>query len=139
MLSFGQDLMSRRALWNCTIMPPGPRFGLRRKAAVPALLLAVSGLVGACTSNPADSLPASFGGLPAGAPERPASIGPYPAVHDIPAARDRETLTDYEQKKLENDLIRTRDRLGNRAKSDASKKEAAGSAAPQQAGARKNP
>lgn len=134
MLSFGQDLMSRRPLCNRTILPPGPRFGVSRKAAVPTILVALSvGLV-ACAGQPGGGLPASFGGLPEDAPPRPATIGPYPAVHDIPAAREKETLTDTEQKKLENDLVRTRDRLSGRAKSDTS-----GPAAPQQAGGRKNP
>ena len=33
---------------------------------------------------------------------------PFPAVHDMPPPRDSTILTDYEQKKLENDLIAAR-------------------------------
>jgi hypothetical protein len=135
MLSFGQDLMSRRLACNpIVILPPGPRFGLSRKAAVLTLFLVVSLAFAGCAGHPADNLPASFGGLPQGTPERPTTAGPYPAVHDIPPARDKETLSEYEQKKLENDLIRARDRLGGQGKSSASSL-----AAPQQAGTKKNP
>jgi hypothetical protein len=135
MLSFGQDLMSRRPACDPTaILPPAPRFGLGRKAAIPTLLFAVSVALAGCASNPGDTLPASFGGLPEGTPARPAAPAPYPAVHDIPPPRDKETLSEYEQKKLENDLTRARDRLGSQHRSPA-----AGSAAPQQGGTKKNP
>jgi hypothetical protein len=36
---------------------------------------------------------------------------PFPAVHDMPAPRNSTILTDYEQKKLENDLIAARKRV----------------------------
>lgn len=41
----------------------------------------------------------------------PAPALAYPAVHDMPPDRNAETLTDYEQQKLLNELARARDRL----------------------------
>ena len=41
-----------------------------------------------CAPGPMiDRLPADVGGLPAGAPARPATPYQYPAVHDMPPAR----------------------------------------------------
>jgi hypothetical protein len=48
-------------------------------------------------------------GLPAGSPERPAEPAAYPAVHDIPAPRNSVTLTNFEQEKMEDDLMAARD------------------------------
>jgi hypothetical protein len=49
-------------------------------------------------------------GLPADAPARPeAGAIAYPAVHDIPPPRNSVLLSDFEQKKLENDLVQARD------------------------------
>lgn len=48
-------------------------------------------------------------GLPAGTPERPAQPLAYPAVHDIPPARNSVTLTSIEQQKMEDDLMAARD------------------------------
>ena len=36
-----------------------------------------------------DHLPNAVGGLPEGAPARPAADTAYPAVHNVPPARDR--------------------------------------------------
>jgi hypothetical protein len=49
-------------------------------------------------------------GLPAGAPERPATPVAYPSVHDIPPPRNSVTLTSPEQQQLEDDLVAARDR-----------------------------
>lgn len=49
-------------------------------------------------------------GLPANAPERPAVPPAYPAVHDIPPPRNSVTLTNFEQQKMEFDLVEARDR-----------------------------
>ena len=51
---------------------------------------------------------------------------PFPAVHDMPAPRDSTILSDYEQKKLENDLIAARRKVAPdadkpKAKSDKAK------------------
>jgi hypothetical protein len=54
-------------------------------------------------------------GLPEGAPARPAGEAPYPAVHDMPAARNSVTLTNFEQKKLEDDLAAARDEQQSKA------------------------
>lgn len=48
-------------------------------------------------------------GLPSTAPERPSTPPAYPAVHDIPAPRNSITLTNFEQQKLEDDLVSARD------------------------------
>jgi hypothetical protein len=78
----------------------------------------------------------------------------YPAVHDMPPPRNSTILTDYEQKKLENDLIAARRRVAPDAdkpaakaaagkaapsKSATSKSAAPTSAAPQKTGAKQDP
>jgi hypothetical protein len=50
-------------------------------------------------------------GLSPDAPARPpAAQGAYPAVHDMPAERNRIMLTDFEQQQAESDLAVARDR-----------------------------
>lgn len=63
-------------------------------------------------------------GLPAGAPARPASPPPYPAVHDMPPPRTNAVLTEIERQKMETDLIAARERQQAAAgtRSAASKK-----------------
>lgn len=58
--------------------------------------------------EPASSLPGI--GLPAGAPERPATTAAYPAVHDMPPPRADSPLNETEQQKMENDLVGARER-----------------------------
>jgi hypothetical protein len=76
-------------------------------------VMATAGAVSGCASlnqNVAErmsQLPAV--GLPADAPERPAGPLAYPAVHDIPPPRNSVTLSDFEQRKLEDDLVAARD------------------------------
>jgi hypothetical protein len=84
---------------------------------------------------------------------------PFPAVHDMPPPRDSTILTDYEQKKLENDLIAARRKVApdadkpkaksDKAKSDniksdkdklaKTKRDEAKAAAPQKTGNKQDP
>ncbi|MSP46258.1 MAG: hypothetical protein EXQ83_10470 [Xanthobacteraceae bacterium] len=48
-------------------------------------------------------------GLPSTAPERPVLPPAYPAVHDVPPPRNSVVLTNFEQQKLEDDLVAARD------------------------------
>jgi hypothetical protein len=73
-----------------------------------------------------DQLPTAAGGLPEGAPQRPAAPTDYPAVHDLPPPRTDTMLSAEEQKKLEQDLAAARDR-------------AAGAAAAKPAGSARSP
>ncbi|MEA2905099.1 MAG: hypothetical protein QOI12_2486 [Alphaproteobacteria bacterium] len=86
------------------------RNGLARALAA-ALALAGAAVLPGCSSYTlVDALPAAIGGLPEGAPERPATPAPYPAVHDIPPRRADVPLSDAERKRLREELILTRDR-----------------------------
>jgi hypothetical protein len=77
-----------------------------------ALLLAVAAILPGCSSGGVvgDHMPTAAGGLPQGAPQRPAQPAPYPAVHDMPPPRAQTVLSDEEQKKLEDELIAARKR-----------------------------
>ncbi len=72
-----------------------------------ALALALGGCSSA--SQVFEKMPQSMGGLSADAPKAPATPYAYPAVHDMPAAREVKPLTDDEQLKLEKELLNTRD------------------------------
>jgi hypothetical protein len=73
--------------------------------------LAVAGvLAGGCTTAQVDQIPQNIGGLPQGAPARPAVQADYPAVHDMPPQRAQPLLDEEEQKRLENDLLKVRNR-----------------------------
>jgi hypothetical protein len=100
-------MVSIRCWWR-----PPPRAA--RAAAVVALAAVVATSLSACTSALSD-LPASVGGLPAGAPERPVTPVAYPAVHDMPPPRDDTVLTTAEQKKAQQDLLAARDRQNQRS------------------------
>ena len=65
-----------------------------------------------------DHLPNAVGGLPEGAPARPAADTAYPAVHNVPPARAR-PLSDDQQKQLTDDLIAARDRASANADTPA--------------------
>ena len=57
-----------------------------------------------------------------------APVGPapaFPAVHDTPAPRGSTILTDYEQRKLENDLIAARRKVAPDADKPAAKSKTA--------------
>lgn len=73
------------------------------------MLLAGVAILSGCSSV-IDSIPTAAGGLPEGAPARPAEPPPYPAVHDMPAARAVSSLSEAEKKLLKDDLIATRER-----------------------------
>ena len=74
----------------------------------------------------------------------------YPAVHDVPAPRNSVILTDYEQRKIENDLIAARRKVspdpvkpaaktGAKGAAKPSTKPATDAAAPQNAGVKQDP
>jgi hypothetical protein len=79
---------------------------------VPLIAIAIG--VSGCASmsqNLADKMSqAPAIGLPADTPARPAANSvSYPAVHDIPPPRNSVMLTDFEQRKMEDDLVEARD------------------------------
>jgi hypothetical protein len=75
------------------------------------LALAVVALSGCTGAGPAmEQLPPQFGGLPPGAPPRPATPYQYPAVHDMPPPRATRPMTADEVQKAERDLEAVRDR-----------------------------
>jgi hypothetical protein len=92
-------------------------FRLRRHLrALTGLVLVFSAAVilASCASTLSE-LPTQAGGLPEGAPERPASTLPYPAVHDMPPPRSTAVLTEEEKKKVEAELAAMRDQQARRA------------------------
>jgi hypothetical protein len=86
--------------------------------AVLAAGLALAVLSG-CSSAQIDAIPTAVGGLPEGAPPRPAVAPEYPAVHDMPPSRGTALLDAEQQEKLEADLIAARNRLPNQQKGRA--------------------
>lgn len=96
----------RRPSVPIKLQPPGA--GQTRRAwAVVALLGAVAG---GCSTAQIDQIPHNVGGLPEGAPARPAVQAVYPAVHDMPPARAQPLLDEEQQKRLESDLTKVRNR-----------------------------
>lgn len=86
----------------------------KKKGVLGGCLMA-AGLIlglGGCSAGQliGDHLPEVAGGLPAGAPGRPANPYQYPAVHDMPPPRETKPLSVDDQIKLEKDLSETRDR-----------------------------
>ena len=61
-----------------------------------------------------DHLPTAAGGLPDNAPARPAAELAYPAVHNMPPARATTPLSYDQQKRLEDDLVATRNKYGGK-------------------------
>jgi hypothetical protein len=97
---------------------------------VPASLLALAGalMLSSCanTTNLTDlgnklgnELPTAVGGMPEGAPERPQTQPNYPAVHDMPPARNTKVMTEEEKKRLETELAAMREQQNRRAQSAA--------------------
>lgn len=84
--------------------------GLRR-ACMGALIAATSALAG-CGAMVADM---PLVGLPAGVPARPAAPGAFPAVHDMPAARDQALMDATERDRIERELTAARERQGGAA------------------------
>jgi hypothetical protein len=103
------------------------------------VVLAGAAILAGCASasekiaDTASSLPVV--GLPANAPERPATRMTYPAVHDMPRARAEPLLNDVEQQRLEDDLVAAR----ARHQVDANPEAAAANAAAAAAAAKKRP
>jgi hypothetical protein len=83
----------------------------RIAAAVGAIVIAagLSGCAGISQKFAEGASQAPGIGLPAAAPARPAAAPAYPAVHDIPPPRNSVVLTNFEQQKLEDDLVAARD------------------------------
>jgi hypothetical protein len=92
-------------------------------------VLALTLLVPGCSTAQIDSVPQELGGLPAGAPARPGEAVPFPAVHDMPPQRTTSLLDTEQQKRLEADLIRLRNRQPNQQKNIAREKAKAEKAA----------
>jgi len=123
----------------------------RRRTKTRFMLAAWALALGGCSSNlNTFGDPASTGGastVSQARQEAPGTPPPsYPLVHDMPPPRNSVILTDYEQKKLENELIAARrrvapdsDKPAAKAKSDKGKSEASKSAAPQNTGNKPNP
>jgi hypothetical protein len=84
--------------------------GLRKRIAAMAAALCVACALGGCSSGMIDAIPTPLGGLPEGAPQRPAMPVEFPAVHDMPPARVDTALSEAERKRLREDLISTRER-----------------------------
>jgi hypothetical protein len=87
----------------------------------------------------ADHMPAAVGGLPEGAPERPAAEQAYPAVHNMPPARATSTLNDDQQKQLQDDLVAARNRTGTGTGNGTDAPPATGSTGNSPAGGARNP
>jgi hypothetical protein len=85
-----------------------------------AILAALSLLLAGCSSGPAiDLVPSAVGGLPSGAPARPATAAQFPAVHDMPPQRADAALTADDQVKMEKNLRAARDQLEEQGKAVA--------------------
>jgi len=95
-------------------------------------------LLQACSTAQIDAIPHVVGGLPEGAPQRPAEAPSYPAVHDMPPPRAVLLDTD-QQKKLHDELIATRNRQPNQQKNIARDKERAAKQAKKEAEDKKKP
>jgi hypothetical protein len=79
-------------------------------------------LLSACSTTDIDKIPHELGGLPAGAPARPADPPSYPAVHDMPPQRAAAVLDAEQQKKLEADLVAIRNRQSRQQKNATGEK-----------------
>ena len=65
------------------------------------LMLALAGTrpLASCSTMGGD-IPTAIGGMPDGAPERPQAPPAYPAVHDMPPARNTKVMTEEEKKRV---------------------------------------
>lgn len=66
-------------------------------------------LSGCAMGGMGDQLPHGLGGLPETSPARPTKPYDYPAVHDMPAERNTQSLDDAEQIRLQRELQNLRD------------------------------
>ena len=117
-----------------------------RRAPIRTAGLALAGVLAlsGCAAGPAmEQLPPALGGLPAGAPPRPATPYQYPAVHDMPPPRETRPMTADEVRKAEKDLAAARDRQeareGKGKTPAAAKKQPAHTKNGQNTGAKTNP
>jgi hypothetical protein len=97
-------------------VPKDPQHGSGRPVCGRGLLLLAALVLAGCSTTQIDQIPHSIGGLPEGAPARPAVQPAFPAVHDMPPARAQPLLDEEQQKRLERDLIRVRDRNTGQSK-----------------------
>jgi hypothetical protein len=89
----------------------------RRNRLAPSAVFIVAALalvMSACSST-GDVLSESLGGLPASAPQRPATALPTPNVYEVRPTREARPLSAVEQKKLESDLTTLRESQKQRA------------------------
>lgn len=73
-------------------------------------MVLLASVLGGCSTAQIDQIPHNIGGLPEGAPARPAVQAAFPAVHDMPPQRAQPLLDEEEQKRLERDLTKVRNR-----------------------------
>jgi hypothetical protein len=99
-------------------MPKSRFAGVCKFTVAAAWLIAGAVILAGCSSSSVgDHMPTAAGGLPDGAPQRQARPHAYPAVHDMPPARDSTVLSDEEQTRLEADLAKARERLAGQTSS----------------------
>jgi hypothetical protein len=79
------------------------------------VLLVAAALALAGCSSTVDMVPEKLGGLPSGAPQRPATTLPTPNVYEVRPTREAKPLSDAEQQKLESDLLALRETEKQRA------------------------
>jgi len=111
--------------------PSWPFVRHRRSALAAALAVALCTGMAGC-STVIDAIPTAAGGLPNGAPERPATAPDYLPVGDTTATRENRPLTEAERVKLEAELAAMRSQQEQRAVS-------APAPAPAAAGPARNP
>jgi hypothetical protein len=80
-----------------------------------AVLFALATLALSACSSTGDVLSEKLGGLPADAPQRPATTLPTPNVYEVRPTREARPLSDDEQKKLESELTTLRESQKTRA------------------------
>jgi predicted small secreted protein len=97
---------------------------------VPGLVLVLAGslMLSSCanTTNMTSvgndlghEMPTAIGGMPATVPERSETQPAFPAVHDMPPARNTKVMTEEEKKRLEAELAVAREQQARRAQSAA--------------------
>ena len=79
------------------------------------VLLVTAALALAGCGSTVDMVPEKLGGLPSGAPQRPATTLPTPNVYEVRPTREAKPLSDAEQQKLESDLLALRETEKQRA------------------------
>jgi hypothetical protein len=106
------------------------------------IVLGIAALaLGACATT-FDLLPEKMGGLPEGAPARPAEVGPYPNVYEPMVPREVKKLNEGEQKSAEQELLTLRQSQNLRANPPpppAPAKKAAAAPQPKKQAAKKAP